>query len=343
MQGIFIDSWCDPDLLRLSVADDPCPGPDEVSIRVEAAGVNFADTLIIQGDYQEKPPFPFAPGFEISGVVDQLGEGVTNLAIGDPVFASIPHGGFAERAIACARDVHPIPHGMTFVTAAGFPIAYGTSHFALMDRARLRAGESVLIHGAAGGVGLTAVECAKAAGATVIASARGPDHLRVALAHGADHVIDTSAMTDPLATLVKDFTDGRGVDVVYDPVGGDIFLDSLRCTAPDGRLLVIGFACGTVPQIPANLLLVKNLSVLGVYWGAYRTLAPDRLRTSFDQLCRWYEAGALRPHISHTFPLADAAQALRALKQRKVTGKAVLIVGDDAIRQQNKTADKAHV
>jgi NADPH2:quinone reductase len=328
MQGIFIENWCDAADLQLSSAPDPVLQPDQLRIAIKAAGVNFADGLIIQGKYQEKPAFPFAPGFEIAGEVTEVGSAAHNsgFQVGQAVFASVAHGGFADQAVVAATDVQPIPQGMDFVTAASFPIAYGTSHFALIDRACLCAGETLLVHGAAGGVGLTAVECGKAAGATVIATARGADRLEVVRAHGADHVIDTSDLSIPLAQQVKALTGGRGVDVVYDPVGGDLFLDSIRCTAPDGRMLVIGFAGGSVEQIPANLLLVKNLSVIGVYWGAYRTLAPQRIRASFDQLRAWYEGGLLQPHVSHTFALADAPQALMALKERKVTGKAVLVV-----------------
>lgn len=284
---------------------------------------NFADGLIVQGKYQEKPAFPFAPGFEVAGEVMEVAPGVGGLAPGDRVFAVLNHGGYADEAVARAEDVHKLPAGMDYATGAAFPIAYGTSHFALADRARLDAGETLLVHGAAGGVGLTAVECGKALGATVIATAGGADKLEVARAHGAGHGIDYRE--EDVRARVKELTGGRGVDVVYDPVGGAVFEASMRCTAPDGRLLVIGFASGTVPPIPANHLLVKNLSVIGVYWGAYGRLAPQRIKASFDQLRDWFEAGLLKPRVSHTFALEDAAQALQALKDRTVTGKAVLI------------------
>lgn len=324
MRAALISDWTAPEDLRLV----DCPSPPLplgcVRVAVRAAGVNFADTLIVQGTYQEKPPFPFAPGFEVAGTVIEVAADVTTRTVGERVFAVLDHGGFATEAIARAEDVHPLPHGMNDATAAAFPIAYGTSHFALMDRAGLKAGETLLVHGAAGGVGLTAVECGKAAGATVIATAGGADRLAVCTRHGADHTIDYKS--EDIRQRVKDITAGRGVDVVYDPVGGEVFEASLRCTAPDGRLLVIGFAGGTVPQIPANHLLVKNLSVIGVYWGAYRRLAPARMAASFAELTAWYEAGKLHPHVSHTFPLEDAAEALKALKARQVTGKAVLVV-----------------
>lgn len=327
MRAVLVDAWMKPEDLTVT---DGLPSPDlpagAVRIAVHAAGVNFADGLIVQGKYQEKPPFPFTPGFEVAGEVVEVAAGVTDFKVGDRVFATPDRGGYADEVVVDAADVHPMADGMDYVTAASFPIAYGTSHFSLMDRAGLRAGETLLVHGAAGGVGLTAVECGKAAGATVIATAGGADKVQVALDHGADHGIDYKALPDvaEIRDRVRALTDGRGVDVVYDPVGGETFAASMRCTAPDGRLLVIGFAAGTVQDVPANHLLVKNLSVIGVYWGAYRRLAPQRIKASFEELRRWYEAGHLKPRVSQTFPLENAADALRALKDRTVTGKAVL-------------------
>lgn len=323
MRAVLVDDWCSPADLRVREVPPPALPEKGVRLAVHAAGVNFADGLIVQGKYQEKPSFPFTPGFEVAGEVLEVAPGVDHVRPGDRVFAVLDVGGFADEAVARAEDVHPMPDGMDFVTAAGFPIAYGTSHFALADRGGLQPGEVLLVHGAAGGVGLTAVECGKALGATVIATAGGQDKLAVAAAHGADHGIDYKS--EDVRARVKDLTDGRGADVVYDPVGGAVFEASLRCTAPDGRLLIIGFASGTIPQIPANHLMVKNLSAVGVYWGAYRRLAPHRIRASFDQLRAWYEEGRLKPHVSHTFSLDDAAGALMALKNRTVTGKAVLI------------------
>ncbi len=231
-------------------------------------------------------------------------------------------GGFAEQVVAQASDVFALPAGMDDITAAGFPIAYGTSHHALTKRAGLHAGQTLLVHGAAGGVGLTAVEIGHALGATVIATASSPEKLAVAALHGADYGIDSR---DPdLRAAVKGLTNGRGVDVVYDPVGGPLFDASLRCTAPGGCLLAIGFASGIVPQIPANILLVKNLSVIGYYWGAFRTLDPASLQASFAELFDWYTAGRIHPEVAQVYPLAEAAEALRALKERKVVGKLVL-------------------
>lgn len=295
-----------------------------VRIAVHAAGVNFADSLIIAGKYQEKVEPPFVPGMEAAGVVVETAPGVETCRPGDRVMAPLDGGGFAEEAIARAEDVMVIPDAMDFVTAAAFPVAYGTSHHGLR-KTGLRAGETLLVHGAAGGVGLTAVEIGRCLGATVIATAGGPDKLAVAAEHGADYGIDYK--TEDVRARVKALTDGRGVDVVYDPVGGDVFEASLRCTAPDGRILIVGFASGGVPQIPANILLVKNITVIGYYWGAYRRLDPDALRASFTELLGWYAEGRLMPHVSHVLPLAEANDAIALLKRRAATGKVVLTTG----------------
>jgi len=296
--------------------------PGSVRIRVATAGLNFADSLITAGKYQEKPALPFVPGFELAGTVIEVADGVTTVSVGDRVMAMPPHGAFAEEAVVPESAVWPLAENMTMASGAAFPIAYGTSHFGLFDRARLQPGETVLIHGAAGGVGLTAVECAKAGGATVIATATGPEKLAVAAEHGADHGIDSRA--EDIRARVLDLTNGHGVDVVYDPVGGALFEASLRCTAPDGRLLAVGFASGTVPQIPANRLLVKNLSVIGFYWGAYIRIAPARVRACMATLTDWLDAGRLRPRISAEHALDDIVTAIDSLVERRVTGKAVL-------------------
>lgn len=324
MKAVVVRDWTTPDALTVSEITPPEMVEGGVRIAVHCAGVNFADGLMVQGKYQEKPPFPFSPGLEVGGEVLEVAPGVAHVKPGDRVMAVLDRGGFAEECIARDADVMRIPDDMGFDIAAGFPVAYGTSEFALADRARLQKGETVLVHGAAGGVGLTAVECAKALGATVIATAGGPEKLAVAREHGADHAIDYK--TEPVRERVKELTAGRGVDVVYDPVGGDLFLESLRCTAPDGRLIVIGFAAGTAQQIPANHLLVKNVDVIGFYWGAYRRLAPRRIQRSFAQCLRWYEEGLLKPRVSRHFPLEEAGAAIKALKDRSVLGKAVIKV-----------------
>jgi len=314
---------------RLELQDVPPPDLEAggVRIAVAAAGLNFADTLVLAGRYQERQQPPFAPGMEVAGRIVEIGAGVVGLTVGDRVMAAVGAGGYAEQVIAAAQDVIPIPDEMDFITAAGFPIAYGTSHHALTARAGLKAGEVLLVHGAAGGVGLTAVEIGHALGATVIATAGSAEKLAVAQAHGADHLINYRE--EDVKARVRAFTAGRGADVVYDPVGGEVFQASLRCTAQDGRLLVIGFACGEVPQIPANLLLVKNLTVIGYYWTAYRRSHAEELRAGFRELLDWYKAGRIKPKISATFPLEGANEGLDLLRRRGSTGKVVLKVTDD--------------
>jgi len=313
---------------RLELQDIPAPELERggVLIAVAAAGLNFADTLMLAGRYQERLEPPFAPGLEVAGRVVAVGAGVDGIAPGDRVMAAVGAGGFAEQVVAAAHDVTPIPDEMDFVTAAGFPIAYGTSHHSLTARAGLRAGEVLLVHGAAGGVGLTAVEIGHALGATVIATAGSDEKLAVAKAHGADHLINYR--DEDVKARVRALTAGRGADVVYDPVGGAVFDASLRCTAADGRLLVIGFASGEVPQIPANVLLVKNLTVIGYYWGAYRRTRCEELQRGFRELLGWYREGRIKPKVSATFPLDGANEALDLLRRRGSTGKVVLTVGN---------------
>ncbi len=303
-------------------APDPQPGPGEALIEVASAGVNFADTLMIRGQYQEKPELPFVPGLELAGRLRALGPDTAGPAPGTRVLALTGRGAFAELAVAPLSGLFPIPDAMDFDTAAGFAVTYGTAHGALRWHADLQPGETLMVHGAAGGVGLAAVECGKALGARVIASAGDPEKLEVAAAHGADALIDYRR--EDLKQRMRALTDGRGVDVVFDPVGGPVFDTSLRATAWGGRLVVIGFAAGTVQQIPANLLLVKNISVHGMYWGSNRTRAPERLAAQFAELFAWYEAGRIRPHVSHRYPLAQGAQALADLRARKTTGKVVI-------------------
>ncbi len=302
----------------------PVLAPTQVRIRVAAAGVNFADTLFIVGKYQEKVEPPLVPGMELAGTVVEVGAAVTALAVGDRVMAAVTGGAFAEEAVAEQTDVVRLPESLDFVTAAGFPVAYGTSHMALKAKAGLKAGEVLVVHGAAGGVGLTAVEVGAAMGATVIATAGGPDKVRVALDHGAHHGIDYKA--EDIRTRVKALTDGRGADVIYDPVGGAVFDASLRAIAPDGRILVIGFASGTVPQIPANILLVKNVTVIGYWWGAYRKLNPALVQESLAECVQWWAEGKLKPLVSQTLPLDRAGDALDLLRTRAATGKVVLTV-----------------
>jgi NADPH2:quinone reductase len=325
MRAMLCDSFGDIANLRPADVAPPAMASDhDVLIQVAAAGVNFADTLMIGGTYQDKPPLPFTPGLEMSGMVRNCGGAVRRVKPGDRVMAVASRGAFAEQALAQETDVFPIPAEMDFVTAAGFPIAYGTSHGALRWRADLRPGEVLLVHGAAGGVGLTAVEIGKAMGATVIATAGEDEKLKVAAEHGADHLINYR--TQNIRDRVKEICKGGGVDVVYDPVGGNAFEASLRSVNWGARLILVGFASGQVPQVPGNILLVKNISAIGFYWGSYRNRHPELLEAEFKELFQWWREGKLRPHVSQQLPLASAQEALQLLLHRRSTGKVVLTI-----------------
>jgi NADPH2:quinone reductase len=299
--------------------------PGAVRIAVEAAGINFGDLLLVAGQYQEKPAFPFTPGMEAAGTITEVGSGVTNVKIGDRVMALSGIGGYADEIVLDAPRVFPIPAKMDFVTAASFPVAYGTSHGAFAWRAHLKPGEWLLVFGAAGGVGLTAVEIGKAMGAKVIACAGGPEKLAIAQQHGADYLIDYSR--EDVRERVKQITGGRGADVIYDPVGGDAFDASLRSVAWEGRVIIIGFASGRIPQAPANIALVKNIDIIGFLWGSYQSRKPELIRQSYAQLFRWFEEGKLNPHVSNQVDLKDVARAMKLLSQRKSSGKVVLTTG----------------
>lgn len=326
MRAVLCNEFGEPETLTMGDAPDVEPDKGEVQVAVAAAGVNFADILMVAGKYQDKPPFPFSPGLEVAGTVMKSGKGVRGFKKGDRVMAATSKGGFAEQLVVPASDVLRIPKSLSFEDAAGFAVVYGTAYGALNWRAQLQAGETLLVLGAAGGVGLTAVEVGKAMGATVIAAANGPERTALAAEHGADHLIDYS--TENLRERVRDITDGNGCDVIFDPVGGQAFDVALRCTAWEGRLIVIGFASGTIPQVPANILLVKNCGVLGFYWGAYRRREPERFKAAFKDLFKWFEKGTLKPHVSQTFPLEQAGEALRILADRKAKGKIVLTTGN---------------
>lgn len=308
--------------LRLEDVPVPVPAAGQLRVRVRACGVNFADSLITRGQYQAQPQPPFSPGFEVAGEVSALGEGVTGFAVGDRVIAITPHGGYAEQVVVSVNRCVAMPAAMPWEHGAAFPVIFGTSHVALWHRAKLQAGETLVVHGASGGVGLTAVAIGKQLGATVIATASSPDKLAVAREHGADRLIDTSR--EDVRERIKALTDGRGADVVYDPVGGELFTASLRSIAFEGRILVIGFAGGTVPQIPANHLLVKNVDVIGLNWPAYAELQPQVMTESFRILLQWYLAGAIRPYVSAVYRLERAVDAVEQVVARKSTGKVVL-------------------
>ncbi len=300
---------------------EPVPAQGELRLRIEACGLNFADLLMMQGKYQDTPEPPYTLGMEVAGVVDALGPDTDGPAIGTRVAVFGGQGGLAEMGCFPVDRAVALPDNMSATDAAAFQIAYGTSHLALEHRARMQAGETLLVLGAAGGVGLTAVEIGKLMGATVIACARGADKLQAAKNAGADHLID--AKTDDIREIVKSL---GGADVVYDPVGGEQWQAAFRACKPEARLLPIGFASGEVPQVPANHLLVKNLSVLGVYWGGYMKFNPKALTDSLRTLLGWYEQGRLKPHVSHILPLDDVEQGLDLLRSRKSTGKVVITI-----------------
>ncbi len=323
MKAVLCKAYGPPDSLVVEELPSPEPGPSEVVLDVHACGVNFPDVLIIQNKYQFRPPLPFAPGGEVAGVVTALGSNVSGLKVGDRVIGSTGWGGFAEELAVDASRVTPIPDAMDFVTASAFLLTYGTSHYALKDRAYLRPGENVLVLGAAGGVGLAAIDIAKAMGARVIAAASAPEKLAVCREHGADEVIDYAR--EDLKERVKQLTAGEGADVVYDPVGGTFSEAALRATAWNGRFLVIGFAAGDIPKIPLNLVLLKGCQLVGVFWGAFTAREPAQNRANIDELLAWFEAGKIKPHVSATYPLERAAVALNDLAARRVTGKVVLV------------------
>ena len=324
LRAAVCTAWGDAASLAIQERPDPELPPGAVRIAVKAAGVNFADTLIIQGKYQLKPDFPFSPGLEVAGEVIETAPDVTRCAAGDRVMAALDHGGYASQVVVPAASVYVLPDGLDWPEAAGFPVTYGTAHVGLDARGGLRPGKVLLVHGAGGGVGLNAVEVGKAMGAEVIATAGSAAKLDLARERGADHTIDYS--TEDIRDRVKALTDGRGADVVFDPVGGDAFDASLRAIAWGGRLIIVGFAGGRIQDIPANYLLVKHCSAIGLYWGSYKQHAPEVLDRSYAALFEMYAAGQLKPHVSRTFPLEDVAAAHAFLLARKSTGKVVLTV-----------------
>lgn len=322
MKAIVCKTFGPPESLVLEDVPGRAPGPTEVRIAVKGAGVNFPDTLIIQGKYQLKAEPPFTPGGEIAGTVLEVGEKVKHVRAGDAVAALLPVGGYAEEAVAAGDAVMPLPRGMDLTHAAAFPFVYGTTLHALKQRGQLKPGETLLVLGAAGGVGLAAVQIGKLMGARVIAAAGSDDKLALCKQHGADELVNYK--TTSLKEAVKKLTKGQGADVIYDPVGGELAQDCFSAINWNGRYLVIGFAAGSIPEIALNRLLLKGASAVGVFWGAFVAREPKANWENFQQLFAWYGEGKLRPHVSRTYPLALAAQALRDMLERKVTGKVVL-------------------
>src|SRR2546423_7579008 len=322
MKAVLCKQYGPPESLTFEELPSPKPGPGEVVVSVKAASVNFPDVLIIQNKYQFKPPLPFSPGSELSGVVKEVGPGVSTFRPGDKVMAFTTYGAFAEEVKTEASRLVPMPDGMDFKSAAAFLLTYGTSDHALRDRGTLKSGETLVVLGAAGGVGLAAIEIGKALGARGIACASSEEKLAVCREHGADGTINYA--TEDLRERIKALTEGRGVDVVYDAVGGPYTEPAFRSLAWRGRLLVVGFAAGEIPKLPLNLALLKGASVVGVFWGDFTRREPGEFAESVNQLGRWFREGKLRPHVSQTFPLRQAAEALKLMAARQVKGKVVL-------------------
>jgi NADPH2:quinone reductase len=324
MKAVLCKQFGPPDTLVLEDLPSPRPGDGEVVVTVKAASLNFPDVLIIQNKYQFKPPLPFSPGSELAGVVKEVGPGVQGFRAGDRVMAFTTYGAFAEEVKTEASRLVKLPEGMSFETGAAFLLTYATTDHALRDRAALAAGETLLVLGAAGGVGLAAIEIGKAMGARVIACASSEDKLAVCRDHGADATINYAS--EDLRERLKALTAGRGPDVIYDPVGGPYSEPAFRSIAWRGRHLVVGFAAGEIPKLPLNLALLKGASVVGVFWGDFVRREPARFAESLRQLAKWYGEGKLKPHVSQTLPLEKAAEALKLMAARQVKGKLVLTV-----------------
>ncbi|TVP88076.1 MAG: NADPH:quinone oxidoreductase family protein [Pseudomonadaceae bacterium] len=322
MKAVLCKAYGPASSLVLEETTDPVAKPNEVVLDIHAAGVNFPDTLIIEGKYQVKPPFPFSPGGEAAGVVASVGEKVKHLKPGDRVMGLTGFGSFAEKIAVDAMRVLPMPDDMEFVTASGFSMTYGTSMHALKQRGNLQPGETLLVLGASGGVGLAAVEIGKAMGARVIAAASSDEKLQVAKEAGADELVNYA--DGELKEKVKALTNGKGADVIYDPVGGDLFDQSLRCINWNGRLLVVGFASGRIPEMPANLPLLKGAAVVGVFWGSFAAREPQNNLDNFKQLFAWFSEGKLKPLVSKVYNLDQYEDALGILSTRKAVGKVVI-------------------
>jgi NADPH2:quinone reductase len=323
MKAVVCTAWGPPDSLVLQELADPRPGPGEAVVEVMAAGVNFPDVLTVQGKYQVRPALPFTPGNEFAGVVRAVGDDVSSVQIGDRVIGFTRTGAFAQQALAPVGSLMPMPANMDFETAAAITLTYGTSHHAVVDRGALQPGETMLVLGAAGGVGLAAIEIGKALGARVIAAASSDEKLAVCRAHGADEVINYTS-TD-LREAIRAATGGKGPDVIYDPVGGPYSEPALRSIAWRGRHLVVGFAAGEIPKLPWNLMLLKGASVVGVFWGDFVRKEPQANLAAMRQMLQWMDEGKLRPLVSGRYRLDQAAQALNDMAARKVTGKVVIV------------------
>jgi NADPH2:quinone reductase len=318
--------------LTLSEAPDPVPKAGEVLVDVHAASINFPDLLVIGGTYQKLPPRPFSPGKDFAGVVAAVGDGVTRCKPGDRVTAQIEYGAYAEKCVVREANCHVIPAGMSFADAAAMGLTYLTAHFSLVERARYQPGEVVLVNGAAGGVGLAAVQIAKALGAIVVASVSSEEKAQLAKASGADHIVrtDVADIRESFRQQVYDAVGKRGVDIIVDPVGGDVFDASFRTIAWSGRVVIVGFAEGRIPQVKAGILLVKNISLIGLQWSDYRDREPHKVHAVQQELFRMYEEGRIKPHVMAAYPIEDHQKALAVVRDRKVVGKVVLLMNQNA-------------
>lgn len=324
MKAVLCKAWGPPESLVIEDVQAPACGPGKVRIRVQAVGINFPDCLMIEGKYQFKPEFPFSPGGELSGTITEVGDGVTDVKVGDRVSAGGGHGGLAEEIVVDARTVRTVPENMDMVTAAAWSTTYGTSYHALKQRANLQPGETLLVLGAAGGVGLAAVELGKAMGARVIAAASSEEKLQAAREAGADECIDYS--DGELKEKVKALTDGKGADVIYDPVGGPLFDQCLRSINWNGRILIVGFVGGDIPRAPTNLILLKGCQLVGVFYGSFTQREPQANAQNWDELRDLFTSGKIKPRISQVYPLEETAAALRCLTERQAIGKVVVEV-----------------
>ena len=322
MKAIICSRWCKPEDLEMLEVGSPNISPNQVKVAVHAAGVNFPDTLIIEGKYQFKPELPFSPGSEIAGEIIEVGEQVENFTKGDRVMAAFSHGGFAEEVCINYKKLTKIPESMDYIIAASMSLTYGTSSFALFQRADIKKTDTVLIHGSTGGVGITALEISKAVGTKVIATASNEEKLKIAKNYGADYCINYS--NKEFKDEVKEITNGKGADIIYDPVGGNVFEQSLRCIAWNGKLLVIGFASGKIPSAPANLPLLKNSSIVGVFWGAWTEREPEGHNLNMKKIFSWWQAKKINPKIYNVYDFDQTSNALNDLLNRKVIGKAVI-------------------
>lgn len=325
MRAALCKQYGPPESLVVEEVPALVAGPGQLVVGVQACGLNFPDVLMIQDKYQFKPGLPFSPGGEIAGVVKAVGEGAAGFRVGDAVIASTGWGGFAEEVAIDATRAIPAPPGIDPAVAAALLVTYGTTHHALKDRAKLRPCETLVVLGAAGGVGLSAVDLGRAMGARVIAAASSEDKLALCREYGAESTIDYSR--EDLKDRIKELTGGKGADVVYDPVGGTLSEAALRSTAWEGRFLVIGFASGDIPRIPLNLALLKGCDILGVFWGSFTMREAARNRANIEELLAWLVAGKIKPHVSERFPLERAGEALKVLAERRAKGKVVLVMG----------------